>query len=178
MARIPYFEPSEPAGPAAEGLPTMNILRMLGHTGEMMGPFSRFGMYLLNETSLDPVLREIAIIRVGVLSKASYEVYQHEAIGRRVGMSEDLIAGVHEGPGARVFTELQRQVMAFTDDIVANIRAGDATFNPLRDALGYKALQELVMVIGMYMLVSRYLETFEVEIEDTPIAPLKVSGVK
>jgi len=180
MARIPYFDTSK-AGPKAAkvyaALPGLNIFRMLGHTGDLLEGFSRFGGALLNRTSLDPVLREVAIVRVGVLSKASYEVYQHEAISRRLGMSDELIQGIHHGPDAPVFTEVQRQVMLYTDDVVLNVRASDVTFNPMRAALGDKALQELTIVIGFYMLVSRFLETFDVDIETPGAAPtVKVGG--
>src|SRR5260221_3676286 len=130
---------------------------MLGPSGELIDGFTKLGTQILNFTSLDPVLREIAIVRVGVLSKASYEVYQHERISRRLGMSDELIAAIHEGPGAVVLTDIQRQVIAYTDDVVANVRAADATFAPLEAALGYKALQELTITIGYYMLVSRFL---------------------
>ena len=45
--------------------------------------------------------------------------------------------------------------------------------------LGDKALQELTIVIGFYMLVSRFLETFDVEIETGGKAPaVRVSGDK
>ena len=168
MARIPYFDPAQATGRAAKAyakLPPLNIFRMLGHSGELLDGFTRLGGQILNFTDLDPVLREIAIIRAGVLSKASYEVHQHEKIGRRIGMYDALIAAIHEGPEALVFSDLQRQVMAFTDDVVANVRACDATFDPLCKALGYKQIQELVVTIGYYMLVSRLLETFDVEIE-------------
>ena len=181
MARIPYYDPAHATGRAANAyasLPNLNIFRMLGHSGDLLEGFSRFGGLLLNKTTLDPILREIAIVRVGVLSKASYEVYQHEAISRRLGMSDELIGAIHEGPKAAVLTELQRHVMAFTDDVVANVRAGDATFKPLLDALGPKALQELTVVIGFYMLVSRFLETFDVDIEETSPGVVHVSGEK
>jgi 4-carboxymuconolactone decarboxylase len=181
MARIPYFDPSQATGKAVNAyaaLPNLNIFRMLGHSGDLLEGFSRFGGYLLNRTALDPVLREIAIVRVGVLSKASYEVHQHEAISRRLGMSDALIAAIHEGPKAGALTDLQRQVMAFTDDVVANVRAGDATFDPLLTALGPKALQELTVTIGFYMLVSRFLETFDVDIEETSPGAVRVSGEK
>jgi alkylhydroperoxidase family enzyme len=181
MARIPYFDPSLATGRAANAyarLPALNIFRMMGHSGDLLEGFSRFGGQLLNFTSLDPVLREIAIVRVGVLSKASYEVYQHEAISRRLGMSDALIAGIHEGPGAAVFSDTERLVMAFTDDVVVNVRAGDATFLPARAALGDKALQELTIVIGFYMLVSRFLETFDVDIETGEAPIVRVSGEK
>jgi 4-carboxymuconolactone decarboxylase len=179
MARIPYFDRTQATGRAArayERLPRLNIFDMLGHAGELIDGFTKLGTQILNFSSLDPVLREIAIVRVGVLSKASYEIYQHERISRQIGMSDALIAGIREGPDAAVFTPLQKQVMAFTDDVVKNVRAGDATFEPLRAALGYKALQELTITIGYYMLVSRFLETFDVDIEKGEAPKVRVSG--
>jgi len=181
MARIPYFDPALATGRAANALaklPALNIFRMMGHAGDLLEGFSRFGGHLLNSTSLDPVLREIAIVRVGVLSKASYEVYQHEAISRRLGMSDALIAGIHQGPEAAVFSDTERLIMRFTDDVVMNVRAGDATFLPARAVLGDKALQELTIVIGFYMLVSRFLETFDVDIEQGEAPIVRVSGEK
>ena len=46
------------------------------------------------------------------------------------------------------------------------MRASDATFDPLHEALSLQELEELTVTIGFYMLVSRYLETFGVDIED------------
>jgi 4-carboxymuconolactone decarboxylase len=179
MARIPYFDISKAEGRAKKVLdksPPLNIFRMMGHSGELIDGFVRMGGQILNFTALDPVLREIAIIRVGVLSKASYEVHQHERIGKRMGMSDALIAGIHEGAGAKVFSEIQRLVMLFTDDVVANVRAGDATFNPLLALLSPKEMQELTLTVGFYMMVSRFLETFDVEIEEKQIAAEKLPG--
>ncbi|HUZ12169.1 MAG TPA: carboxymuconolactone decarboxylase family protein [Caulobacteraceae bacterium] len=171
MARAPYFDRSQATGRAArayERLPRLNIFAMLGHSGELIDGFTRLGTQILNFSSLDPVLREIAIIRVGVLSRAGYEVFQHERIARGIGMSDALITAIHEGPGAPALDEAQALVIAFTDDVVANVRAGDATFEPLKARLSLKALQELTITIGYYMLVSRFLETFDVDIEDDP----------
>ena len=168
MARIPYFDPAKAEGKAKkqfDALPNLNIFKMMGHSGDVMDGFSRMGGYLLNKTEVDPVLREIAIIRAGVLCGSSYEVHQHRRIGRGIGMSQALLDGIDAGPGAAVFDALQRQVMAFTDDVVKNVRASDATFDPIVKALGYRQAQELVITIGFYMLVSRFLENFDVDIE-------------
>ncbi|MBA3810585.1 MAG: carboxymuconolactone decarboxylase family protein [Caulobacteraceae bacterium] len=179
MARIPYFDPATAVGRAAvayEKLPPLNIFRMMGHAGELLDGFTRLGTQILNFTSLDPVLREIAILRVGILSGAGYEVFQHERIARRLGLTDALIAAVRKGPAAAAFDEAQREVMAFTDDVVANVRGGDATFEPLKRRLGYKALQELTLTIGYYMMVSRFLETFDVDIEEEEAAASKADG--
>ena len=168
MARIPYFDPAEAEGRAKRcysKLPPLNIFKMLGHAGEMLDGFVRLGNQILYYADIDPVLREIAIIRTGVLCGSSYEVYQHKRIGRQAGMSEALVKAVEAGPQDPALTPLQRQVMAFTDDVVKNVRASDATFNPIAEALGYKQTEELLITIGYYMMVSRFLENLDVEIE-------------
>ena len=180
MARIPYFDPSKAVGRAAKAyarLPALNIFRMLGHSGELLDGFVKLGGQILNFMSLDPGLREIAIVRVGVLSGASYEVYQHQRIARDIGLSESVIDAIREGPAAAALDEAQREVMAFTDDVVANVRAGDATFQPIFARHGAKGAQELTLTIGYYMMVSRFLETFDVDIEDIPTPGPKVSGL-
>ena len=85
----------------------MNIFRMLAGGEGLLRAFSRFGNHLLFKSKLDPVLREIAIVRVGVLSDATYEVYQHDRISRGIGMSEELLAGIRNGADDPVFDELQ-----------------------------------------------------------------------
>jgi alkylhydroperoxidase family enzyme len=180
MARIAYFDPADATGRAAAAyakLPDLNIFRMLGHAGELLDGFTRLGTQILNFTELDPVLREVAILRVGALSSARYEVFQHERIARRMGMSEALLAAIREGPSASGVSDDERAVMAFTDDVVANVHAGAATFDPLLARLGPKALQELTITIGYYMMVCRFLETFEVDIEERATPEVTVAGV-
>lgn len=169
MARIPYFDPAMAEGRAKEAykkLPPLNIFRMLGHSGDMLDAFIRLGNAILVYSKLDPILREIAIVRTGVLRGSTYEVFQHERISRGLGMSEEKIKAIHEGPEAKAFTEMERLVMRFTDDIVRNTRASDATFDPLAAKLSHKELQELVITIGYYTMVSCFLETFDVDIEE------------
>jgi len=171
MARIPYFDPADATGRAADlysKVPHLNVFRMLGHGGELLSNFMALGNHLLAGSKLDPVLREIAIIRVGVLSKAKYEIQQHESIGRKLGMEDALLAAIHSGPEDSAFDDMQQLVMAFTDDIVANVRASDATFEPLRAKFSLCELEELIITIGYYMMVCRFLETLDVDLEEDP----------
>jgi len=174
MARIDYADPGKLEGLAAkafENAPPINIFRMLAHTGPLFGRFMQFGQGILAETEIDPELRELAILRVGHLSGASYEVQQHETISRQMKMREELIAAARTGD-TKDLTEIEAQVMAYTDDVVKNVKASDATFNPLLDKLGVRQIQELTITIGFYMLVSRYLETFEVDLEPGEVPDL------
>jgi len=177
MARVPYPEPADLDPETAaflERLPALNIFRMMAGGEGLLRAFSRFGNHLLFRTALDPVLREIAIVRVGVLTGAGYELHQHEEISRRLDMSDELLAAVHAGPHASPLDDVQRLVVAYTDDLVANVRASDATFEPLRVQLTVQELQELTITIGFYLAVARYLATFGVDIEE----PGQTSGLE
>lgn len=176
MPRIPYFDPTSGVGPRARQIldrtPPWNLFRMAGHMGELVESFTKMGYQVINYTKVDPTLREIAIIRVGVLSRSPYELSHHEPLGRKLGMSEALIRAIHEGPDAPLFDDLQRKVMRFTDEMVLNVRPSDATFNALAEHFSHQELAELTVAIGFYMLVSRFAETFEIDID-----PPAVRGV-
>lgn len=168
MARIDYVTEQtipETAKDAFSKLAPLNLFKMMAHSGKMLGHYTRLGGCILSKSKLDPILREIAILRVGYISGATYETFQHERIGRDVGMSDELIASVKEGPNAKGFNELEELVMKFTDDVVLNVRASDETFDPLRKHLSDQEMQELTLTIGFYMMTCRFLETFDVDIE-------------
>ncbi len=179
MARIPYADPNgfdEKTTHLIGQLAPLNIFRMMAHAPGLLRPFVDLGGAFLFQGKLDPVTRECAILRVGYLSNASYETAQHEKIGRDVGMSDALIEAVRVGSGAAGLNDEQKLTLAFVDDLVANVKASDATFKPALAHFGAEALQELTLITGYYMMVSRFLETFEVDIEDGGAAGLNMDA--
>jgi alkylhydroperoxidase family enzyme len=178
VARVDYPDPAglEPATQELLAkLPPLNVFRMMAGSERLLKAFVDLGNQILFRSALDPVLRELAIIRVGVLSGASYEVHQHDRIARSIGVPDDVIAALRVGPDDPVFDDRQRLVLRFTDDVVANVRAGDETFGGVVGTLSLREVQELTVTIGYYMLVSRFLETFGIEIEASDIE-IDVSG--
>ena len=169
MARIPYADPDkmdDKTRQLLERLAPLNIFRMMANAPGLVRPFVDLGGAFLFDGKLDPVTRECAILRVGYLSGAIYETAQHEKIGRDLGMTEALIEAVKVGATADALTYEQRLTLAFVDDLVANVRASDATFAPVLAHFGAEKTQELTLVTGYYMMVCRFLETFDVDIED------------
>ena len=169
MARIPYFDlsqASEKYHALLKSRNPLNLYRMLPHAGEAAaGGFLALGSALLRENELDSQLREIAILRVGILSRAGYEVHQHKRVARQVGMSEATIAALEVGADTTVLTDDERLVLEFTDVVFRDVKAPDALFQKVATRFGHRQTAELVLTIGFYMLVSRFLENFEVDIE-------------
>ena len=170
MARISYYDRakvSDKLGKIMDSLqPQLNVFRMVANSEPVARGFLKMGNALLDRGKLSPTLRELAILRVGWLSKASYEVYQHERIGRDVGLSEEKLRAIHKGADAAEFDEHEKAVLRFTDDVVKNVKASDATFKPIAAFLDAEQIVELTLSIGFYMMVSRFLETLEVDDQD------------
>jgi alkylhydroperoxidase family enzyme len=169
LARIPYFDlahASEEYRRLLGERPPLNLYRMLPHAGPAAEGFLRLGGALLRKGELDAQLREIAILRVGMLSGAGYEVHQHRRVARHVGLAPEKIAAICEGDGELApFDEQERFVLAFTDQLVRHVKAPDAMFQEAERHFPPRQLSELVLTIGFYMMVSRFLENFEVDIE-------------
>ncbi len=168
MARIPYPEPGElrPENAALlEDLPDLNVFRMVARAGSSFGPFMALVSAYLNDGQLDPQLRELVILRVGHFCKSAYEVWHHERVSREVGMDETRIKAAAGPIPSPHFSDAENAALALTDDILVNTRAGDATFSEALSHLGKNPLSELVVIIGVYMMVCRFLETFDIDIE-------------
>lgn len=175
MARIPYFDLAQAPTSYTELLgtrPKLNLYRMLPHAGKAAEGFLRLGGALLREGELDARLREIAILRVGLLSGAGYEVHQHRRIARKVGLADAKVAALEPGADVSPLDPIELQVLRFTDEVFHRVKAPDAMFAAMRTQLTTQALAELVLTIGFYMMVCRFLENFEVDIEPPGVVEL------
>ncbi len=161
MARIPYAPPANPGADHA-----LNLFRMLAHSPPVSTGFSKLGGALLQDSALDPRLRETAIVRVGLLAGASYEVKKHIAIGRAVGLSDSEIQALEPGANQEALTETARAVVALADQLFRDVRADDVVFNRVKEHLPDREVVELVVTIGFYGLVCRVLETLKIDHEE------------
>lgn len=163
MARVPYAPLANPGSDHP-----LNLFRMLAHSPPVLAGFAKLGGALLRDSSLDPRLREVAIVRVGLLAGASYEVEKHTAIARAVGLTDVELRGLRPGESPSALSDAARAVIEFTDELFGSVRADDAVLARVRRHLDDRQLVELVVTIGYYGLVCRVLETLEVDREIAP----------
>ena len=155
MARLPYADIPDPSVPEA------NIFRLLANADTVFAPYMRYGLGLLRDLSLDPVVREQAILRVAALTPgAEYEWVQHEAIGRAVGMTDEQVAACRDG--------CDDLVLRFTEEVVRDATPSDATFAAMTERFSAQEIIELLLVIGQYMGLARVMATAQIDI-DPPI---------
>jgi len=171
MARLPLVDSS--SAPRAvretlEQLPVqLNIFRTMAHAETCLRPMLRLGSAILGKQQLDAKLRELAILHIAALSNARYEWTQHVPIAKATGVSETQIAALDRGePAADCFSDFERCVLDFTEEVVINVRASDETFSRIRAILSAQEIVELIVAVGFYMTIARLAETVDVEIDE------------
>ena len=89
----------------------------------------------------------------------------HKRIGKGVGVTDEQNEALENWQSAICFNEVQRAALAFTDEIVQLRKPTDATFNAIASKLTPGALVELQLSVGFYIMTSKFLETFEVDMQ-------------
>lgn len=167
-SRIPALAP-ESLSPELQALlatrPAYNIYRVLAHAPTVLPGFLQMAGALLTQGELDPQLREMVILRVGAHCRSAYEIHQHLRLARHVGVDDARIDKALRLDGPAATDTLEDRMLAFTDQVVLQVKADAALFASLQAELSPRALVELLMTIGTYMMVSRVLENLEVGIE-------------
>jgi alkylhydroperoxidase family enzyme len=168
MARIDYSDPAKlddrTNGIVAKNR-NANIFRMMAHSPDYLRQYCRLGAAIRFRGELDPVLRELAITRTGILCEAPYEVVAHKRIGKSVGVTDAQNAALQDWKSADCFDEVQRTALAFTDEIVTQRKPADATLQAIAAKLTPGALIELQLAVGFYIMTSKFLETFGIDMQ-------------
>src|SRR5258708_8406610 len=120
MARIDYCDPAHASERTREILDknrNANIFRMMAHSPSYFEQYCRLGRAIRVKGELDPVLRELAITRTGILCEAPYEVAAHKRIGKEEGGTDEQNAALEDWKSAICFDELHRAALPVTDHI-------------------------------------------------------------
>jgi alkylhydroperoxidase family enzyme len=168
MARIDYSDPAAYNDRTRDLLGknrNANIFRMMAHSPSYLEQYCRLGGAIRHKGELDPIVRELAITRTGILCEAPYEIVAHKRIGKNVGVTDEQNAALENWQSATCFNEVQRAALTFTDEIVKLKKPTDATFKTIAAKLTPGALIELQLSVGFYIMTSKFLETFEIDMQ-------------
>ncbi|MBI4303463.1 MAG: carboxymuconolactone decarboxylase family protein [Chloroflexi bacterium] len=155
------------------GARIMNLYRVLAHNHRVLLNSMRLANALLNGTELPPRLRELAILRVARLTGSEYEWRQHLAIALELGITQDQIDAITQWKTSRGFSDLDRAVLQYTDEVTQNVKVTDATFTTLRQHLSERSIVELTLSIGHWGMLARFLVPLQIDIDIQPIGSVK-----
>lgn len=148
-----------------DGTP-LNIFATLGHHPKLLKRFNLLGGFLLNKGLLPPRERELVILRVGANARSEYEFGQHTLIGLDCGLTTPEVEALTQVPDAHPWSEDDRALIALADDLHADDCVSDATWSKLTVRWNAAELTELLVAAGFYRLVSGFLNSTGVQLDD------------
>lgn len=169
MARITLADPSgvsEREKTIYHRFPSNLVAGLLRTTPDIADGYLALGA-ALSSSPLSPRIREMVILRVGVRCGSSYEWMQHVAIAASVGLGRDELAAIESGDFSAL-SRSERAVLRFVDDMVAQPKAGTASFDGAVAVLGEQGTATVALLTGHYLMTARFLETLEIDLDAAP----------
>lgn len=115
-----------------------------------------------NQTGLPADLRELIILRVAVLNRASFEFHAHVPHARQAGVPEAAIEALRQQPLAELFGPRERLVLELTDAMTRDIEVPAALMARLQAEWDAQGVLELVATVAAYNMVSRLLVALDI----------------
>jgi alkylhydroperoxidase family enzyme len=120
-------------------------------------------------------LRELAIIRTGIVGESKFEYSQHLKVARMVGHSDDKLGAIKGWVTSDKFTDVERAVMQATDELVGRNLVEDETFAALKSHLSDEQIFELFYVIGLWRMHGMIVRALHLEYDtDTTARMIEV----
>ncbi|WP_250528473.1 carboxymuconolactone decarboxylase family protein [Caballeronia sp. GAWG2-1] len=164
--RVPLIEPGshpelaevEATIRAERGGEIAVLYQALLNSAPIASGWERMLSAVRNRTQIPADLRELIILRVAVLNRATFEFAAHEPHARKAGVSVDKIAAVRTVPAKTAdFTDVERLVLELTDHMTREIEVPDAVMQRVCARFDPRGVVEIVATVAAYNMVSRFL---------------------
>lgn len=173
MARLPNVDAGTPGVDAdlvravreRRGGELLNLDRMLLHSAPVARGWNGYMGAIRTGCALAGDLRELVILQVAVLNRAPYEFAQHVPVALADGLSQRKIDALVDWRTASVFSERERDVLAYAEAMTLKVQVDEATFKAVRRHFSDREVVELTATVASYNMVSRFLEALGVQIE-------------
>lgn len=173
MARVPYLT-RDAAGEshavlfdrleAERKVPTANIFLALANTPGILDGFLTYAN-AVRACTLDPGLRELAILTVGYATDCEYEIAHHHSHALKAGVSEEQYAAVPEFETSPLFNAAERAIMAFAKESTLKVHVSDEIWNAAAKFLNEQQMVELSINVAWYNSGVRIMGSMAIDLE-------------
>lgn len=166
---IAALRPENPRHPLTRrkgGPKALNALGTLARHPELAKAFNTFNGHVLFSSTLSPRQRELLVLRVATLRESEYEWAQHAILAGDVGLDEDEVARIAEGPDVPGWSPLDQAMVRAVDELIGAGTVSDPTWDALAAELDEQQLMDLVFTVGAYEILALAFRSFGIELDD------------
>ncbi len=113
---------------------------------------------------LDAGIREIAIIRVAILTRVNYVKKAHaEVYAEKAGLTHEQMAALESWENSQRFSPAQRAALAYIDAMTIQVQVPEAVQDGLQMYFNERQIIELTVLVGTYNMHCRVFQALEIE---------------
>jgi len=139
-----------------------DLYRALGNAPTLLKAWTDFAWPLRHEASTPRSLRELAILRVAQMTGADFEWKAHSAFALKNGVTQQQLDELDAWRVSTNFSDDERAMLAFTEQLTTNLAVDDETFAPLHERWSAAEIVELILTVSFYSCVSRVLNSLQI----------------
>ncbi|AYF73467.1 carboxymuconolactone decarboxylase family protein [Nocardia yunnanensis] len=134
----------------AAGTEDAHLFSTLGRTGGLFRGWLHFSGRLMPGGALRRYESELVILRVAHLRECEYETEHHIRLGRRAGVTPEILDRLREGPAAAGWTDKERALLTAVDQLVTTRDLDDQAWQALAAHYDERRLIEIVLLTNQY----------------------------
>jgi alkylhydroperoxidase family enzyme len=180
MARIPYVERDTGTSESREAYAELshnatgaqfgfrdvpNIMRALANSPRLARGISQLGQYFMSESSLDPRLRELAVLILLKRLNCEYGFVNHIGVARKTGVAREQIDHIDSYQTSSLFSDDDRMILRYAEDLTLKAQVDDELFGQVQRRIGTLNVLDLNAAIGFWNMMARNLNGLQIDLE-------------
>jgi alkylhydroperoxidase family enzyme len=173
MSRVPYPTRDEYPQPYLAAYDRLlrergplHIFLALANIPNLLDPLLTFTQEMREGAAVEARLRELAIMTVGLLTRADYEFSHHWNAALRAGARREQLENLADFETSGAFDAKERAVIRYAKAATLEIEVADPVWAALREHLDVREAMDIVMAVAWYNGVVRMILPLQIELED------------
>ena len=126
------------------------------------GSFLRFQAVEQENTTLTPQVRQVVVLAVGAVWQSAYELYAHSAVGRSVGLPDQVVRALAAGQMPGELSAAEQAAWRFTHQLTTQLHVEQPVYDQAHAVFGAQGITDMLFLIGAYQTVCGMLNAFEI----------------
>jgi uncharacterized peroxidase-related enzyme len=175
MPRIPYVEKDTATGKVKELYDSFekqfnvrsipNVVKALSNSPGLATRVFPLANYFMNESSLQPRHRELAVLILMKRLNCEYGFVRHIEIAERVGLTRAQIDNVGSYQASPLFSDDEKLILRYAEDLTLKAQVDDQLFQKVQNLIGQQNVLELTAATAFWNMMARNLNALQVGLE-------------
>ena len=174
MPRVAYVEKASAAPEVLKiyegfesqfGMAVPNVVKALSNSPGLASKVFPLANYFMNQSTLDPRVRELAVLMLMKRCNCEYGFVRHIDIAKKCGLSQEQIDNVGSYQSSPLFTADDKVILSYAEELTTKARVDDDLYARAEKLVGKDHIVDLTGAIAFWNMMARNLNALQVTLE-------------